>query len=68
VFRSIHITAPNGVQVRVLEFLLHHRAAVDLLGVAALLPELVIALRFVRQFHRAQLSKPHLRSAGVEES
>jgi len=51
----IDIAAFDGVLVHVFQ-LLHHGVAADLLGLAPLLPQLVLALRFVPQLKRAELA------------
>src|SRR5947209_2223306 len=63
----IDIAALDRVVVHVLQLLAHHVPAPDLFGVAALLPELVVARGLVAQLQGAQLSEQDLRPVALQQ-
>ena len=58
----INITSPDRVVVNVLNLLPHHRLCFDHFRVAALLPKLMLLVRFVFQLVILQLLQQSLRS------
>lgn len=65
--RVVDETSQNGVVVDVLDLLPHHVVALDLLWVAALLPDLVGTLGLMIELCCAELTQQRFRSPTFQE-